>query len=251
MNQEQYRISYLQLQHDMAKIQKCLCKSGLLIKNFDMYVEVAAIIDPITSDTLERHLYRHVLHPFMPCFANGNAAYSYLMEGSSEGDPFNHSEWPNVKGVTAFMCACSDESYQFMEGWYFTRIPRDNAKKERKDENLRGRCLYLFVDSTLKYDEYTTRNLQDLAQRFQRVDYLVLDVHEHGRKVPWTKGSILMIGNIFKPKKGVILRNELAKLVRYDDLEALELDDVQCADVGMLGEMNTTQHGGEELCTFF
>ena len=225
---------------DVTEIQQCIGNTDWMVKNWREYASLTISIKESSSDNLQIQLHRSVLHPFLPSFASGDSARDFISQGATEKDPIDWSQCVNIKDETAFVYPCSDNTYHSMVGWFFTRICKNNPSKRRKIDNecicLEGVCLFLFVDSTLRCDDYTAGSFQGLAHKVKEIDFLVLDINEDCKKLLWSKGSIKFIRNILKPRKGVILRNELAKRFTDFDLEELAQCGVQKAHVGYFGE---------------
>ena len=225
---------------DVTEIQQCIGNTDWMVKNWREYASLTISIKESSSDNLQIQLHRSVLHPFLPSFASGDSARDFISQGATEKDPIDWSQCVNIKDETAFVYPCSDNTYHSMVGWYFNRICKNNQTKRRKIDNegicLEGVCLFLFVNSTLRCNNYTAGSFQGLAHKVKEIDFLVLDINEDCKQLPWSKGSIIFIRDILKPRKGVILRNELAKRFTDLDLDKLEKCGVRTARVGYFGE---------------
>ena len=226
---------------DSAKIQRCMQKTDWMVKNWAEYAKATLSIKEVSQDCLQRQLHRCILHPFLPSIATGDLALDLICEGKTDEDPINWCELRNAKDITAFVYPCYDDAYHSMVGWCFDRTCEDKliTKEDNDPSQLEGRFLFLFLDTTIKHDhEYTTQSLHKLAQEVQMIDFLVLDVNEGQKMIPCSKESITFIEDTLKPRKGVILRRELAKRLTDPDLQALGLRGVHSAHVGYFGEID-------------
>ena len=239
---------------NVTKIQKCLRKTEWLAVNFSNIEPVADCIVECTSQDTRAELCRAVLHPFLPSVASGGSAYTAIdMEDQQQ----------EVKDLKAYVYPVSDAWTQVLLAFYLKKEKgkvrdkeepgvdgkeedvggkgnkgdegdeRDEGDEGDEDEDidLEGLILTLTTHPTLELDEFTKDSLHQLARVVKHVDHLILEVTDEDSDVTWGKESVTTIQNIFKPKVGVNLGEDLAKLFTDEDLNALKQDGVQVANL--------------------